>query len=55
MLEVNRGTSSLSGQKAGSPTTQRAPTTGPMIVPRPPMTTMDTRRSESPIWNSRSV
>ena len=55
MLEVNRGTRSLSGQKAGRPTTQRAPTTGPMRVPSPPMTTIDTSRSESVIWNRRSV
>ena len=55
MLDVNKGTRSLSGQKAGRPTTHMAPMTGPISVPKPPMTTMDTSRNESPIWNSRSV
>jgi hypothetical protein len=45
----------LPGKNAGRPTTQRAPRMGPATEPRPPMTTMATRRSESSTWKMRSV
>jgi hypothetical protein len=47
MLDVNNGTSVLSGQNAGRPMTHSAPTTAPDRLPRPPMTTMAISRSES--------
>ena len=47
MLEVSRGTMSLSGKKAGSPMTHAAPRTVPDTEPKPPMTTIATSMSES--------
>ena len=46
-LDVSRGTSSLPGKNAGSPTTHSAPRMGPAMEPRPPITTIATSRSES--------
>ena len=48
-LEVNSGTSPLPGKNAGSPITQRAPTSGPDNELSPPITTIATSRSESSI------
>ncbi len=46
MLDVNSGTSWLSGQNDGSPITHSAPTTAPLRLPSPPITTMATSRIE---------
>ena len=54
MLDVNSGTSSLSGQNAGMPTTHNAPTTAPERLPRPPITAIEIRRSESSTRKKRS-
>ncbi len=53
-LEVSRGTRSLLGKKAGSPTTHRAPRIGPPTEPRPPMTTIETSVNESFTVKNRS-
>ena len=55
ILEVKRGTRLLSGQMAGRPITHSDPRIGPVRVPRPPITTIDTSRSESPIRKNRLV
>ena len=55
MLDVNSGTSSLSGKNAGRPITQSAPRTGPTTEPSPPITTIDTSCSESSTRKKRSV
>ena len=44
---VSRGTSVLSGKKAGSPTTHSEPSTAPMASAMPPITTSATSASES--------
>ena len=54
MLDVNSGTSWLSGQNAGSPMTHNAPTTAPERLPSPPITTMAINRSESSTRKNRS-
>ena len=54
MLDVNSGTVSLFGQNAGSPTTHSAPVTAPARLPRPPITAIDTRVSESSTRKNRS-
>ena len=46
MLDVNRGTSSLSGQNAGSPTTHNAHHRARQ-APEPPITAMEMSRMES--------
>ena len=55
MLEVRRGTMSLSGKNAGSPMTHAAPRTVPDTEPRPPMTTIATSMSESVTVKTRSL
>ena len=52
--EVNCGTSSLLGKKAGRPITHSAPRMAPVIEPSPPITAMPTTSSDSPIrkWAS---
>ena len=55
MLDVKRGTRSFSGHIAGNPITHMDPMTGPISVPRPPMTTIETTLSELLIIKNRSV
>ena len=55
LLDVKRGTRSFSGQIAGKPITHMDPMTGPISVPRPPMTTIETTLSELLIIKNRSV
>ena len=47
ILDVSNATKLLLGKKAGSPMTHTAPITAPLIEPKPPMTTIATRVSES--------
>ncbi len=47
MPEVASLTAAVGPSRAGSPTTYTAPSTAPVIDPRPPMTTMPTMASES--------
>ena len=42
--DTRKGTIGSSGQTAGMPTTQSAPSTGPTSAPSPPITTMATTR-----------
>ncbi len=55
MLDVRSGITSLSGQKAGSPTIQTAPITAPARLPRPPMTAIATSANESSTRKNRCV
>ena len=55
MLDVSSRTVWLLGQNAGSPTTQSAPVTAPVRLPRPPITAIATRLSESGTVKKRSV
>ena len=45
-LLVSTGMSAESGQKAGSPITHSAPSTGPITEPMPPITAMATTLNE---------
>ena len=45
--EARKGTTGSSGQIAGRPITQSAPSTGPTRAPMPPITTMATTRTDS--------
>ncbi len=54
MLDVNSGTISFCGQNAGRPTTHSAPMTAPDRLPSPPITAIETSRSESSTRKNRS-
>ena len=55
ILDVKSGTRSLSGQMAGNPITHIDPITGPIRVPSPPITIIETTFSELLIIKNRSV
>ena len=55
MLDVSRGTSSLSGKNAGMPITHTDPITAPIGDAIPPMTTIATSRSENDGWTGRAL